>query len=448
MNNKIKRRIILVVLAAVMFGNNLAAVTFNDIASKLDDLYAVKSAELLKESALKSIKLQQNPGDIAISLSPGVKTTTETGGTFPGELSVSGVLNIKIPLGLSAEEKEKLTSAEDALNIVSDSAETTRRKSFVSLFSLYQSAWLLQEETVVLNAEGEAARTRASNMESQYKNGNVSLSALTAAQEDLQIKEESASQELMKQRIAWYELSFNVDMAIREEVLERYELPIQELPSPPELSVYAYENDNGLKAQELKIEQIKRTITRLENMDMGISVKPFFSMGDNAVSLEYNVTDPGITAAYSFPVYTEGSVSTPGGSTGNTWSGGVTFNLSYNTEKSDSLNGSLEKTALAQETARLDYMHNLLSLQIRTAYQQYLRARDLLEQAERDLARSMDNKKIVETKAELGQAADYEKMEAAASVMRAGWKVESARIELEKSYLNTADTASWGKKNE
>ena len=55
----------------------------------------------------------------------------------------------------------------------------------------------------------------------------------------------------------------------------------------------------------------------------------------------------------------------------------------------------------------------------------------------------MDNKKIVEAKASIGQAAENEQMEAQAAVLRAQWKVESARIDVEKAYLNTAVTASW-----
>lgn len=90
-------------------------------------------------------------------------------------------------------------------------------------------------------------------------------------------------------------------------------------------------------------------------------------------------------------------------------------------------------------------MQNYVSLQIRSAYQQYLKSRDSFDQTERDLKRSREYKKIVETKTTLGQTSEYERKEADALLLRVLWRVENARVEIEKSYLNTAVTASWGK---
>ena len=97
-----------------------------------------------------------------------------------------------------------------------------------------------------------------------------------------------------------------------------------------------------------------------------------------------------------------------------------------------------------QETEKLEYMKNYISLQIRSAYQQYRTALDSLEAAKRNLEISRENIKIVKTKSELGQTSHYEQEEAQALVTRALWRVESARIEIEKAYLYVAITASWG----
>lgn len=418
---------VLTVMGIISAGG-LAAVTFNDLASGLTDLYTVKSAEMQLASAGKNIEVLKNPEDWAVSLNPGIKITDKT--------EITGSLTVKVPLGLSPAEKEKLNVSRDAYTMAEISVDTAKRKSFSTLYSLYQEAWLLQEEERVLTAELEAAKAKAAVFESHYKNGSVSLTDLTAAQNDLQEREITSSQELMKQRISWYELSFTVNRAIREDVLERYELPMKELPTPPELSLSAYDTDPDIKSQQLKIAQLRQTIARLKTANISLSIKPFAGMGDHSVSMEYTTSNPAISASYAY-------AASQGGTAGSTWSGGITFGLAYTGGKSDAQNVSLLEMTVEQETARLDYMHDLLSLRIRTAYQQYLKAEDLLGQAKKDLERSMDNKKIVETKAALGQAAEYEQKEAQAAVLRAQWKVESARIDVEKAYLNTAVTASW-----
>ncbi len=426
--SKLLKKGMVIAMMGIISAGGLAAVTFNDLASGLNDTYTVKSAEMQLDSAGKNIEVLKNPGDWAVSLNPGIKVTDKT--------EITGSLTVKVPLGLSSTEKEKLNVSMDAYTIAAVSVDAAKRKSFSTLYSLYQTAWLLQEEDRVLTAELEAANTKAAVIESQYKNGSVSLTDLTAAQNDLQTRKITSSQELMKQRISWYELSFTVNRAIREDVLERYELPMAELPTPPELSLSAYDNDPDIKAQQLKIAELRQTIARLKTANISLSIKPFAEMGDHSVSMEYVISDPAISASYAYDT-------SQGGTAGSTWSGGVTFGLSYTGGKSDAQNVSLLEMTVEQETARLDYMHDLLSLQIRTVYQQYLKAVDLLGQAKKDLERSMDNKNIVETKASIGQAAEYEQMEAQAAVLRAQWKVESARIDVEKAYLDTAVTASW-----
>ncbi len=444
---KFKKRVLLWTLfITIIAGNSISALTFNDVVSDLDKTYDVRSARLQMDQARKTVDLRKSSGDISFSLTPAVKTITENGGDFPGEIDYYGSSSITVPLGLSSEEKEMLSFANDSLNLSADNIKIAKMKAFAAIHNLYQNSWLLQEEKNVLELELDALKTQVTTLTEQYKNGNVSLSVLSAAEEDLQNKQEEVYQEVLKQRIALYELAFTSNKGItKEEVLDRYVLKQEVLPLPPELTIWAMGNQPDLKEQQTKVRQIQQTINRLGKTDIDISIKPFFSSGDHSVSIEYTLDKPELTAAYTFPLYTDGYVPVSGDKTNDdNWETGLSINLSWNSDKTDSLNIDILKNELKQETARLDYLTNYISLQIRSSYQEYLKAKDSLNQAKRDLKRKRDNKKIVETKESLGQASQYEIKEAEALVKRGEWRVESARIDVEKSYLNTAVTAVWG----
>jgi len=95
------------------------------------------------------------------------------------------------------------------------------------------------------------------------------------------------------------------------------------------------------------------------------------------------------------------------------------------------------------EEEKLNALLETLNLEIRTAFQQWLNAGDSLEQAQRNLERAEENQKIVETKKAIGQAAEYEILEAAALVKRSQWKLESAFVDVEKTRMAAADAASY-----
>ncbi len=434
---------ILAVFTAFIMGGSISALTFEDISSAVNETYDVKAALLQTENAKKTVALSKIPGDLSFSISPSVKTTTADGADFADAVEYYGISSVKIPTGLSDEEKEKVSFLEDDLAIAGLNVSEAKRKAFITVHRLYQEAWLLQEEREVLLAELDAVQTRVDILSQQYRNGSISLTVLSEAEEDLADKEEELSQKLLNEKLTLYELAFTVNRDVKEETLEKFELDMEKLPSPPVLTTWATDNHPDLIAQKYKVKQIKTTYTRMAKPDLDISVSPFFSSDDYSVSAEYSFSDPMLSLAYSFPVYTQGTLpySTK---EDDTWSMGLSVELSFSSGKTDTKNMDLLKIEEKQEEARLQYLIDYTSLKIRSSYQEYLKALDSLKQAKRDLKRDMDNRKIVETRASLGQAFDYEIKESDALVKRAEWDVENARVAVEEAYLNTAYTASWG----
>ncbi len=86
---------------------------------------------------------------------------------------------------------------------------------------------------------------------------------------------------------------------------------------------------------------------------------------------------------------------------------------------------------------------NSLNLELRSSHQQLIRNQGALDEAERNLTRSTENHKIMETKKELGQASEFELLESESLVARDEWKIEAARIDTEKSWLTVLEDAAW-----
>ena len=411
----------------------------------IDNTYEVQTALLNVEEFHNEILALTHPEDIIFSLSPSVKSTQSVD-TFGEEIEISGSASAKIPLGLSSLERERLDFSRNALELAEAAVENAREKTYIKIYSLYQKLWLLQEEERILKLEVSAAENSLEILRQRFALGSVSLINLSTADETLQERNESFLQNQLEQRIAWFELKSLTSMELDMEVepLERMGITIIELPKPTELYSWIVENHPVIIFEKIKLLQMEQTLERMRKPDFDFSVKSFFNSVGNTftANLNYDFIDPELTPAITFPVYTFGSASS-GGSTASTWNLGLTFNLSLGTNRSDTLSGDLLETEILNSRAKLDFLIESTNLELRSLYQKHMRDIDVLEQAKRVLIRSSENHKIIETKKELGQISDFELLESEAIVERSVWKIEAARIEMEKSWLNVLESAVW-----
>ena len=418
-----------------MIVQSLSALSLEEVLKQVDRTFEVEAAVLESRNAAKELNLFMNPEDYNIHISPTLKSTSLEDGEFGEQVEILGTSSLKIPLGFSSMEKEKISFAEDTLLISEMAVSSARENAFMELYSLFQNAWLLQEEEKVLETETKSAEAYAAVLRENFRAGTASITELSTAEEDLQTSIEDQAQNLLKQRLAWFELNLAARLDQAEKLqLQRGELEMELLPAPAGLPLETLTNRADIKTQALKIRQLENTINRLKSPDIDLSVKPFFNFGDHSASVSYDFSNPGLTAAYSFPIAAYGEIPSSGNSAA-TWNTGITFDLSIGSNKSDTLDVEALSVRLHLETARYEYLLDNLNLQLRSYYQQYLRAREALSQYQRYLDRSRENKEILEVKSEFGRISEHELLEAEAQVQRAAWKIEEARIELERSYL-------------
>ena len=224
------KRLGLLIFSVVLITTRMFGLNFQTVTDQLNETYDVKFALLEVERLEKEIIALLNPEDYDIGINPTIKAISQEGGVFGQEIVLSATASIKVPLGLSDIEQEKVEFSMNSLNLARMAVETAKEKAFIKLYNLYQSAWLLQEEEPILEMEVKAAENYSEILGQRFKAGTVSLITLAAAEETLQERNDDYSQNVLKQRLAWFELMFNANLEMEPETLEKNTLKMEDLP--------------------------------------------------------------------------------------------------------------------------------------------------------------------------------------------------------------------------
>lgn len=257
-------------------------------------------------------------------------------------------------------------------------------------------------------------------------------------------------EDMLERRLSWLEIAFEVGIAPRPETptLEQGRISDTEgdLPKPPVLTIWANEHDPDLKKQRAVIVLFDETISRLEMLDLGVTLKTFGGINDHNGSLSYSFDKPELAFSYSFPLYTFGEIPVSTGSGGSeetTWNIGIGVSLAFQHNRGNKLEIEALELGHSQQMQKTELIQQTLGLEIRTRYQQWLKAVQALQQARRNQETIKENQKVIEAKSTLGLVNDYELLEASAQVERARWNVAAAEIEVERARLAAAKAASY-----
>jgi len=445
---KAMQRVILGSALLLIVAPAVSSLSLKDVLPRLEEPYTVRSARLSVERAEKELAKLRFSGDVTVSIDPQVKATTRVEQSFAEEVALSVTASAKFPLGLSEIEKERARAAADTLAAARDRLAQARVEAFLEAYGLYQAAWLAQQEQGVLAAELEAAQAYTAALRERFQIGEVSLTELSEAEEDLQRREEAVLEGGLKVRLSWLEIAYTFGFDLTPETPELDPEPLfpeaAGLPKPPVLAAWAFEHDPELKALKNGVAQIDDTLARLGKTDLSISLKGFGGFSDHSASLTYTFQEPQLSASYSFPIYGFGEVPTSGsGTSEDTWNLGLSVGLSYTTGRADALESDSLALGRELERAKIEARQQSLELGIRSLYQQWLKAAQTLEQARRNLERVEQNRKILDSKRSLGLVNDYDILSAAALSARARWTVRASEIEEKVQRMRAADSAAY-----
>lgn len=427
------RRFILILLLTQFV--NIYSLDFNTVLNSITDTYEIRSSQMTIDKLEKEVQESKNPGDLEVTLSPSLKAVNPEDSSFVDDIEYTGTVSIVIPLGLSKIEREKLRFASNDLTSTRLNSDKIQFTTFIKLYGLYKNLWLIQAEEKIIQLELDAATEYSDVLNNRFKSGTTTLLNLNNSIEDKQEVETSLYENQLDQRIAMYELMFTIGTLIEPEPLEQVDIKISDLPNAKELYNWMIMNDPLIKIEKVNLSEILITRDRLNDSDIDMSIKPFYNSPGNdfSSSINYNLTTKNLTPSITMNV----------GNDSDTWSTGLTMNISLGSNKSDLLETETLSIEYQIAEAKLNLLIETLNLDLKKSYQKYLQNRELVLQAEGYYNNAKVGNELVLTKMELGQLSQYELLESNANLLRAKWKVDSAVKEYQLSWLSVLENSSW-----
>jgi outer membrane protein TolC len=430
-------------LIAALLALPVAAFTldFPDVVDRIDEIDAVWLAANRIEVARQEIETAAFAGDIGFSLTPSASLAADASGLRSATLGANA--SVSLPVGLNADAESRLETSVRSVATAIEAHGAAREQGYVELYSLYQSAWLAQEELAVLDAEVVVAQTGYEVARARFAEGAITVAQLGVAMEALERAQTARDQGTLAHRLAWLDLAFTigVDPSEQQQLTPYHEFS-SDPPKPPELSAWAMANDRALAAQRAAIADLEARLAERAPVGEMTSAKVQFSFQDHGVSFSYLPGAPTFGASYTTPDVSLYS-STPTTRDAVPLSVSLSATLAASGTRAEELEHDRLALDLERERHALEILSDALDVRIRSVHQQMHRAGDAVALAERALETAEANLQIVRARADAGQAGDAETSGAEAAVGRARHNLIAARIAHEEAMLSVVIAASY-----
>jgi outer membrane protein len=436
------------IAAIILFAGSAQspALSFDDIAGRLDDAPDVYAARLDSLEAEKRLALAAYPGDPSFGLVPSASVTTAEGESFGGEKKLTGTVTADIPLGLSADRRVNAAAAADTLLRAEEAENRVRAETYVALLTLYREAWLAQEELGVLESELVAAREAARSVEERFARGSASLNELGSAEDELIDAEVAFREGTLARRLTWLRLVYAAGLERnREETLDPVDRSVGDLPRPPALTAWALGNDPRITAEQNRIADYDREVGALPGVVRPPTLRSGFSGWDQSVSASFNTESLDLGLSYGFPIITQGEIpDTRSGSTDReSWELSFSVVLPIQSPTGERLEGDILEMSLQQSNLAISEVERDLALEIRSRYQQYTLAGEAVADAERSVTFSREILETVRDRRAEGRATEGDLLLVEAQHQRALYRLEAALAAEETAKLLTAEAATY-----
>ncbi|OQY36896.1 MAG: hypothetical protein B6229_09205 [Spirochaetaceae bacterium 4572_7] len=430
------KKIILSLFLLLSF--NSYSLNFDTILQNIDNAYDVKKSLLETESLTHELLMYENLGDVTFTLAPSFKANNPEDIDFIENTDITGTLSAKIPVGYSKSELDKISITNDAITISKLNEEKVKLSTLIKLYTQYKELWLLQTEEPVLIQELDASKKYLELLNNKFKTGTANLMDVNKALSTKLEREDSYNQNILKQRLAWFELMSNIALELDPEELTDANLIIKDIPKPAEMYDWLSNSHPLVLIEQIKLTQLKNNDNRLMESDIDLSIKPFYNSPGNDIStsINYSITNKEITPSLSFNV--------PNSS--ENWSTGIIMSMSIGSNKTDKLAADTLKSEIKLAEESLKNTIYTLNLGVRSYYQKLRIYKELLEQEKNNVTNAEIYHEVVLTKKDLGQITDYELLESEASLNRAKWKIELAKSQYQYAWLDLLESSALYKK--
>jgi len=401
-------------------------------------------------------------GDLSFSIKPSVRTDFDPNerGSDDGSsvrYQAGASLETVIPLGLNAQDADRLNRATLALRQAESELREEVFAALVAIYAAYTDAFLATRELPVLEAELEAASSAWEASEARYQAGELAFLRALDARDDFSRAERRWEEGLLDAESAWLTLimetgsdagglSDQTASALEadasgslfpagmngEQGAPRLGCPagaMSELDVPSlEHVLESLRTEHPRVVRQLDALEAARGDTEIARDPVFSSARLSYSGAGQGASISYSRRDPSLALSYDPPRLSFGDASEQDRNSGHTLTVSASFSLSAGAARTHDEEAAAVR--VQKEAARFDSIVRSIEADIYARHRRMVGAEAGLELAERAEERAQAALATARVRDDLGTGLPGELLAAEAGLMRAEYEVTRAQVTL------------------
>lgn len=398
----------------------------------------VRQAQAQVQLLQSQLAASQHPGDLSLSLSPSYRRTSDElfGASRSDSLSLSA--GFSLPLGLS----ESAASRADQLAAQLDNALALEALALdqarLRIYGLFTSAWAAQQELTLAGREVLLAEAELVQAQALFRSGGLAYSELRKAEEKQLLAHDRRSAAEMASRISRLQLFSALGRADNGQTLSLRLPEAGTLPKAPELAANAILHDPAIRDALARRDLALEEISRAAGLSPAVTIRVNAAKDGHSLNLSFVADGARLAGEYQLPVNLGSTAAQP-----TPWTIGASLSVSLPIGPAGSLASSTLAATAALDKLKLQALMDKLSLDVRVAYQAWIRAEAAREQAGRAAALSAELAEVVKNRAALGSISEGDLRRAELDAERDALNADIKKLEAERFRLAAALAARY-----
>lgn len=376
------------------------------------------------------------PGDLRLSFDPVVKRSAEellgTAKTSALELGLS----LSTPLGLTEAARLRAETARVQADWATANLEWQLAGLRLKAYSLYAAAWEAQEDAALALRELDAAEREFAVAKVRFEAGALAYSDYRKAEETLLGNSDDQLHASMLARVSRLELFSWLGLADDGEALAMPNVTGGTLPRASDLAANAQARDPDVRKALAELDLLERELKEARGFDPALGVRLTGATEGLSASLSWASDTARLQAGGAVVLPLEGTSLAP---TPWTLTAGAT--LALDSGGADRRSAARVELEILGARARLEALLAASGVEVRMAYQAWVRATDAVEQALRAESLVRAALDTLQARAATGGATETELLRATLDADRAAYQARSRAVDAERARLAAAIAA-------
>lgn len=426
------RLMVLLVLWLIVVAGPVGALDWEGAVARASDTLDAQAVRDQLRVAKATAESAAFPGDPTWDVTPLYRKTALDAFAAAQSETVSLSSSVSWPLGLPEATRDKAELA--ALSLTS--AERSLAWNLVSLqnkaFGLYATAWEAQEEGRLARQESSLLEAALEVAKVQFSRGTLTYTELRRSEEAVQTVLDATLMGERRLRVTRLELFSWLGLPDDGQPLSLALPASTSLPRAPELAMLAVGSDPSLADLALRAALYEDQARKRLEFSWTPTVKVTAAKDGLSASLGFVGDSQTLIASGEAPV----AILAGNPSTALTLTASMTFSLS----SGEADRQAATSLGLVADTQRLQKAAAAVKrdLDVRLAYQDWIRAVEAGRQATRTLALSLEILNTVQAKAKVGELSGPDFARAELDVAKAGLAVQTRAVDAERLLRNAA----------